>query len=726
MRLIDIFKANGELWCWLVDNGKNVFFPCLFYPKIYVFSTRNNLETLQKLLLNYNIPSNIVKQRTLKGVKTVLEITSTVKELKGLIRDINKHANYAYEIFHADIPIEEYYLFTHNVFPTSNVDVVVNENRITNISTKDIPTDEYDIPKLNIAYLTVQTSYSLRKNMHPELQAIQLNEEIYEGKDKIPKFVNDFNKLDPDIIITGDGNLELPYLLTKIRKEVPAFNFSRFGTDTFKVDGNSYFSYGKIHYKYRGVKLKGRLHFQQKGVLYGKWDLWYPFELARMCRVTLQTINHRSVGYGVANLQMYYAMKKKILIPYKSSCGERWTSGYNLFNADRGALTYEPVIGFHTDTAELDFISMFPTIMVKYNISPETMFCKCCKDNKVPGLAMHICRNEKGLIPALLEPVIKQRLKYKKIGTKEHLSRANALKGILVTCFGYMGFKKSKFGRIEAHQAIQAYARESLLKTSKIAEELGFEVIHGIVDSLYVKKKNINKKILKKLIQKIHEEVQLPIKLEGMYRWIVFLPSTLNKDLPVPTRYYGVFSDGELKLRGIETQRRDTPELIVKLQKTIIKELAQARNKEEFLALLDKSLRHLNKTISRLLKGDIAQQELLIKKAISKTEYKAHTAQAIVLKQLQDLGFEPKEGNVIRYVISDQLAPIPAHRYQVKNDHEYCVYDKLAYIRLTNMAIKNIFSQFINVGMYGKQLTLMEALKRELVPGLPIWIEKQN
>ena len=51
--------------------------------------------------------------------------------------------------------------------------------------------------------------------------------------------------------------------------------------------------------------------------------------------------------------------------------------------------------------------------------------------------------------------------------------RASALKWLLVTCFGYLGYKNARFGRIEAHQAVTAYGREALLRAKEVAEDLG-------------------------------------------------------------------------------------------------------------------------------------------------------------------------------------------------------------------------------------------------------------
>ena len=67
----------------------------------------------------------------------------------------------------------------------------------------------------------------------------------------------------------------------------------------------------------------------------------------------------------------------------------------------------------------------------------------------------------------------------------------------MVTSFGYLGFNNSKFGRIDAHIAVCAFARDIMLKISKVVETHGFEIIHSIVDSIWVKR---NSKVLMDLL----------------------------------------------------------------------------------------------------------------------------------------------------------------------------------------------------------------------------------
>ena len=91
------------------------------------------------------------------------------------------------------------------------------------------------------------------------------------------------------------------------------------------------------------------------------------------------------------------------------------------------------------------------------------------------------------------------------------------LKWMLVTCFGYTGYKNAKFGRIDVHERITMTAREVLLETKAIAEKLGFTVLHGIVDSLWVQGEPI-----RGLKQVVEEETGYLTEVET-YDWLVFL-----------------------------------------------------------------------------------------------------------------------------------------------------------------------------------------------------------
>jgi DNA polymerase elongation subunit (family B) len=694
--LIDVFIEQGKLYAWI---GKKIKL-CDFKPRIFAYSSKFFLKRVKDLLEKNSICSRFEFRKTLKGWKTVLGFDLPLNDFHRTIYKIKQSCNYSVELFNSDIPLEEYFLADNKVMPTSEVKY---------INSRILPSNEniyqdFEMPKLRTAYLSIIGS--VRKK-NSSIDKVEFNREIFEGESLVSDFVKAYKKFDCDILISPD--IDIVLLLEKIRQNLPDFSFSRVGRDEFKSKGGSFHSYGQVLYKDPPVYLKGRLHLAKHPVLYGSWTEELPFILSRICRVPVQKINHRSVGYGVASLQIYNALNKGYLIPNNSVCVERWKSGMDLFNADRGPLTYDPLMGYHDNIAEIDFVSLFPSIMVKYNISTETLFCKCC-DFYVPGLNIKICQKQKGVMAEILGPMIKQRQIWKKEGK---VQKANALKGLLVTSFGYMGFKKSRFARIESHQAIQAYAREILLAASHISEDLGFQVVHGIVDSLWVKKKNITKEEVNRLIFLIKEKLGFEAKMEGVYRWIVFLPSTSNSEVPVATRYFGVFSDGEVKVRGIALRRHDTPKIIKKLQRDMINVLADCKDYEEFNSCIVKCLKLRDDLIKRLKSNGVDSSELKIVKRISKTNYKVSCAQSLIIDQLVKDGYEPEAGQYIRYLIRNKNSKFTLERYGHGRR-----YDVAAYIDLVRRSFDELFSQFnkkITINDYQRSKAMEMEVKARIV-----------
>jgi hypothetical protein len=62
----------------------------------------------------------------------------------------------------------------------------------------------------------------------------------------------------------------------------------------------------------------------------------------------------------------------------------------------------------------------------------------------------------------------------------------SALKWIGVTCFGYLGYRNARFGRIESHEAVTAFGREKLLRAKEIAEAHGFALLHALTDAVWI------------------------------------------------------------------------------------------------------------------------------------------------------------------------------------------------------------------------------------------------
>ena len=231
-----------------------------------------------------------------------------------------------------------------------------------------------------------------------------------------------------------------------------------------------------------------------------------------------------------------------------------------------------------------------------------------------------------------------------------------SLSGSLSRVFGYTGYRNARFGRIECHEAINAYARDILVHSMEIAESHRHEVVHGIVDSLWLRPK-ADADDARVVQDHIAGSTGLPIELEGRYKWIVFLPCKTT-GVGALNRYYGLYDHDEFKLRGIELRKHDTPEFINIAQEAMLGELSLASNAAEFHERIPRAVNILRWTAKRVLDRAIPVHQFVLTKNVSRTlpEYVVLTATAAALKQMEKRGFTVEPGETVRYVLLDVRA----------------------------------------------------------------------
>jgi len=350
---------------------------------------------------------------------------------------------------------------------------------------------------------------------------------------------------------------------------------------------------------------------------------------------------------------------------------------------------------------------MYPSLMAKYNISAETFLCKCCPSSslRVPRLGYHICEKRVGIVPKVLRFVISKRLRYKRLKKMSSNAefrevydrRQSALKWILVTCFGYLGYKNAKFGTIDGHIGVCAFGREAFLAAAHIAEERGFSVVHGIVDSLWLKKVDASTHEYIDLCREISKETGVPLNFEGRYKWIVFLPSRTHPNVAVLNRYYGVKEDGEIKVRGLEVRRRDTPRFVYDAQMEMLRVLATANNSKAFVGKIPEALKVAGKYRRKLLDGEVPVWDLIVTKRLSKEveNYRQRVSQMIAAEQLLKEGVEVPAGKNVSFLFTN----VENKRYERRVRAEALVEedanpDIKKYLILLYSAASNILSPF--------------------------------
>jgi DNA polymerase-2 len=469
-------------------------------------------------------------------------------------------------------------------------------------------------------------------------------------------------RYDPDLILTDWGDTWLlPRLLQQAEKYHISLGLNReTGRSVSWRDERTYFSYGQIIYRGQQIHLFGRCHIdRQNAVLWNDYQLEGTIEVSRVTALPLQTAARVSPGTGISSIEMVTALREGILVPWQKQEAEMLKPAMDLFTADQGGLVYQPQIGVHKNVAEIDFVSLYPAIMVHFNISPETILPDPNAENLVPALGLAIDTSQEGLIPKALRPLLEKRVEMKKhlASTpnwdpfrKNFKHRSSALKWLLVTCFGYLGYKNARFGRIEAHQAVTAYGREALLRAKEAAEDMGYKVIQLYVDGLWVQHpEKTQPGDIEPLLLEIQERTGLPISLDGIYRWVIFVGSRQNKNRPVANRYFGVFQDGSIKVRGIDARRHDSTPFVSEAQLHLLELLASKAEPEE---AFPEAIDYLRGRLRALRNGEIELPDLLVKQRLSKKpeSYRTLSPAARAVLQLQAVGKEMRPGQRVPFI----------------------------------------------------------------------------
>jgi len=677
--LLDVYpESQAGVTLWLVgEDGQRYHLRQSFPVTFYAAGLAPALRRLWRYLQSH--PAQPVLKREerqdifSKSMRPVLAIGASDPVAQDALFQEIARTFPDLDYFDADVALPLRYAARHRLFPLAYCQISVNESgQAQTIEPLDTPWDLNPAPPpLRILYMELDadparnnpTRLTLRsENFHEPATAeyrLDLNPER-------PLLINlraILLRCDPDLLLTTWGDTWLlPHLLERSAALGLPLPLNR---DPARQPAHhpeiSYFSYGQIVYRGRQVHLFGRCHIDRgNAMMWEDYDLEGALETARVTGLPVQTAARVSPGSGISAMQMVTALREGILVPWRKQQAEQPKTALDLLAADQGGLVYQPLVGLHRDVGGIDFVSMYPSIMVRFNISPETVQGQRPRIQDLEPFTTE--NNLPGLIPLTLAPLLEKRLELKKQlihmpkwdpRRRTYQARASAHKWLLVTCFGYLGYKNARFGRIEAHEAVTAYGREALLRAKETAEELGFTVLHLYVDGLWVKKAGAKEPAdFQPLLEEVCRRTGLPISLDGIYDWVAFLPSRVNARVPVANRYFGVFRDGTLKVRGLEARRGDTPPFIARTQMEMIELLARDYPPDARPAGVMQALGLLRRRLNRLRSGKVPLEELVVSQRLSREieAYKSLSPVARSLQQLQAVGKEMRPGQRVRFV----------------------------------------------------------------------------
>ena len=734
--LFDIYPNETGLTLWLIgeDGQRHRFFQD-FSATVYAAGPSARLRALWRSLREQPVPVRLSRaERTDvfqgKTVTLAVEVQQPAR-LDELFRTMTA-AFPDLTWYDGDISLALRHAAAFGVFPLARCVVELRGEKIASLTTLDTPWDLEPVP----APLRVLSLEPDCDPAHGEPRALIVSYERVRYslplEKTIPLLIGlaaDLRRYDPDVILTSWGDTWLlPRLMQLCNESGMRLPLNRDESQALvERKEHTYFSYGQIVYRGRQVQLRGRWHLDRhNAMLWNDYGLAGVLEMARVTRQPVQDAARLSPGTGISSMQFVTALQKDILIPWHKNQAETPKTVLELMRSDMGGMVYQPTIGLHRDVGGIDFISMYPGIMVKFNISPEVK-------RAGPPQSLQPAPGDPGIIPLTLAPLLKKRLALKQAlltlprwdcRRPVYQALASAHKWLLVTCFGYLGYKNARFGRIEAHEAVTAYGREALLRAKEAAEDLDFEILHMYVDGLWVHKEGCKTPAdFQTLLADVTERTGLPISLDGVYHWVVFLPSRLDERVPVANRYFGVFQDGSIKVRGIEARRRDTAPFIAETQMSIMEILARAGDAEHLKDVYPRALSFADSEMKALRAGRVPLEKLLVSQKLSRElgEYSSPSPAARAVRQLEAAGKLVRPGQRVRFLFTLGKPGVKAWDVAQQPDPR-CV-DVKRYQALLTRAVETVLDpirQSINAGKKEESWDLFPVFPRvSLAPAPP-------
>lgn len=605
-------------------------------------------------------------------------------------------------------------------------------------------TYDYPDPGLRTIFLEVKaTQLGPVQELSDPLESIRLGDEIIScakpgnkehEADTLRELGRWLHRNDPDVILTRHGDrFDIPYLLRRIQ-ELGLRERVWLGRDPDPMPdkpdqaGKSIHTYGRWLYKTHAYYLRGRWHIDlSKKILdaeeYRK-DVHGIVYLARVANRRAQDINRNGAGFALQQMQIDLATDWGVALPWKRNLAEDWKDAATLCAVDRGGQIIVPQAGIYEDVCAVDFSGFYPSLVVAHNLSGDTVNCTCCPDGEmVPELGYHVCvkeRNGYGHQALVLKRLEEHRRRAKAVLRLEksglardgnEVDKARAIKSehkaLGVVCFGYFRYRNARFGCAEVHQSIQCYGRQGMTRVRELAQEDGYRMVHALTDCAFLQRKGVTLADARKFTNKVGRDLKVPMDVEGVYKWLVLLPSkthSTSSSVGVPNRYYGKFEDGELKVRGIEVQRHSTPDFLFNVQQGMLDIFQQADDARGFLERIPLALRVAKAAAARLMRREVAVAELgtMVQARMSVEEYRSNTGAKAALRKLRDAGTERRPGEYIKYVVTRTEGPWEGRTTPVELvgkespwfGQQADTYNVDAYLRLLARSVETLLAPF--------------------------------
>ncbi len=259
--------------------------------------------------------------------------------------------------------------------------------------------------------------------------------------------------------------------------------------------------------------------------------------------------------------------------PDKTEIAKRFLESY------KGSFVFEPLPGLYDNIVVFDFRSLYPSIVVSHNISPDTMDCECCDDdsNIAPDdkeIGHHFCKDKEGFFPLILDDLITRRTRIKEMQKEENVflaARAENLKILANSFYGYLGFYGARWYSIESARAVTAWGRYYIKRVIDEARKSGFLVVYSDTDSIFIALGDKNEEDALKFKEEVNKWLPglMELEYEDIYRRGIFVGAK-EKSAGAKKKYALLSQYGDLKIKGFESVRVNWSPIARQVQREVI------------------------------------------------------------------------------------------------------------------------------------------------------------
>lgn len=393
--------------------------------------------------------------------------------------------------------------------------------------------------------------------------------------------------------------------------------------------------------------------------MYDKLLLKLVMMLTRISRMPMEEVVRHSVSAWIRSLFIGTHRSKGYLVPRQEDIerlkGGTVTQAIIKGKKYLGAIVLEPIQGAHFNIVVMDFASLYPSVIMRNNLSYETIRCphQECRSNKILESPHWVCTRRKGLTSTLIGSLRDLRVNVYSPMAKNPSLQENerrlydviqrALKVFLNASYGVMGAESFSFYCPPLAESVTMLGRKILTDLIDEAKRLGIEVVYGDTDSVFLKNPPSDK--IEQLRRWSVEKYGIDLSVDKMYRYVVFSQRKKN--------YVGVLEDGSADVKGLVGKKSSTPVFVKNAFFDLLRILGEVGDEEEFERAKGEIEGLVTDTVKKLRNGEYKLEDLAFKVMMSReTEgYTKTTPQHVkVARQLERDGAELKAGDIISYV----------------------------------------------------------------------------